>query len=1128
MTGKADAGARRRIHEDHASTLFVEAGAGTGKTSALVQRVVALLVQGKVRNMRSLAAITFTEKAAAELRDRIRHELEVVAGGGTDHSPEAVQRAHVALAQIDEAAIGTLHGFAQRLISEFPLEAGVPAGFEVRDPVSAAIDFGERWGIFVDDLFADANTEELLARGFALGLRLAHLREVAAEFHENWDRLVDVTFDTTASNGIVAERLLDSLRSCVELAAAHPRDRLAQAVVEEFGPFVERLEALIGGTALRPSAAILGPDHELLIELLEETPSFSFGNRGSRTDAAILRLRKLLGEAEDELLRLLASLRRGVLLPLLERVRRFTLEGVTERLAAGQLEFHDLLVLARQLLRDHAEVRKVLSHRFDVILIDEFQDTDPLQLDIAVLLALAEIEYVPDRWHEGTLTEGKLFFVGDPKQSIYRFRRADIALYDRAKAVLGAGSPLELVTNFRTVPGIIDWVNEVFGRLLGAGVAEAQPAYLPLVAGRQSGSGHADLPAPVLTLGGPHGNLRMGEIRELEALDIAAAIRHLHDSGYEIEPRGEDRRALRFDDIAILLPTRTALGDIERALEVAEVPYRVESRSLVFGSDEVRELVNILQAIDNPADEVALVAALRSPGFACSDRDLAEYRAAGGRWAFYAQVPDGLTEHNPVPVALQELRALHELRPWISVSKLIERVISQCQLVELARAQRRTRDSWRRLRLVLDEARAFMAAGGTDLGEFLEWVTQQAELGAARVEAIVPEPDHDAVRILTIHAAKGLEFPVVVLAGLNVAHRPRTDRVIWDVDGRVEVAIGLKAERFTTEGYEALAEQEQVMDALERQRLLYVACTRARDLLVLSLHHKERADCHAATLWAIHQDLPPDLVAPFPLPDELVASDGEDRADQSPVADTFPATAPSQESTTIQVLESEELAEALEAWQRTHASLVDRISQPEVVVPSKLYGSEANTTVVAVRRGRAGTAVGRAVHGTLQVIDLERPDDLEAIASAQAAQEGVPTLAATVVALARAALASDPVREAVSGGRYWREMFVVAPLGKRVIEGYIDLLYERADGTFAVIDYKTDQAANEAELDAALAGYRLQGAAYAVAVEEALGVTVSRCAFVFCKAGGAVVRELFDLADAMAEVRAEVRGTTEQ
>ncbi len=520
--------------------------------------------------------------------------------------------------------------------------------------------------------------------------------------------------------------------------------------------------------------------------------------------------------------------------PILEALRAEVLAYADERRKNGTLEFQDLLILARDVLASQPGVRAQLSERYNRILVDEFQDTDPVQIEIATLLASSGAVCA---WDLADVAPGRLFFVGDPKQSIYRFRGADIDLYRRAAARFGERSP-QLTVNFRSTPSILQWVNDVFGtvfRLDSEQVDYVDLAPSPRPAGREVavrffGHAHKDTDRWKPTA---------RRVRLDEAPDIAAAIHAIKNDRWKVRDTSGRLRPARYNDITILLPARTTLPGIEQALEEADIPFRVESQSLLYATQEVRDLTAVLGAIDDPTDEVAVVAALRSPAFACSDRMLERFANAGGRWDYRRPLPEGIDVHDPVVEALARLRRLHDQRWFLTVSAMVETVARECRLFEVAVAHRRPRETWQRLRFVQERGRAFMEAGGTTLRQFVAWLRRQAETDARVVESVVPEPDDDAVRIMTVHAAKGLEFPIVLLAGLNTEPFKRHPAVIWDESGKPQVRVGNKDAGFESPGYEAARGREQNMDRLEKDRLLYVAATRARDHLVLSLHHKE-------------------------------------------------------------------------------------------------------------------------------------------------------------------------------------------------------------------------------------------------------------------------------------------------
>ena len=1092
-----DQPARDRIHDDLDATIFVEAGAGTGKTAALVDRIVQLVASGRTAANR-LAVITFTDAAAAELRDRVLVALE---GAAADPARSETERARytTALGVLEAAAIETLHSFAARILSTHPLEAGLPPGFEVVDETRAAVAFDHRWAGHLEAMLEDPALREPLRRALMMGLKIGDLRSLAQSLHGNWDRLeaeatelpspailpIDVGPFATALAGICAER-----EHCAE-----PTDKLYLRL-EQLEAFARQLESAIG-------------DDLESLRLLALCPSLRVKNIGRAAnwgDGTLPQVRSALGDLGVQRDAFLKAAKTAVIPSLYTSLRRFVLDYAEERRRSGQLEFHDLLVRARDLLRGDGSVRRALRERFSHLLIDEFQDTDPLQTEIAFLLA-ADHDGDPPPWRTAAVDAGRLFFVGDPKQSIYGFRRADIELYQAVQDRF-AGETEQLTQNFRSVPAITEWVNGMVEPLMGAEPQPGQATYIPLHAHRPAHP--ADV--TVRLLGEPR-DVNVSEVRREEAAEIARVVRETKDGRWQVlEPSGaagrEHFRDARFQDIAILVPTRTSLPGLLVALEEASIPYRLESRSLVYGTQEVQDLLAILRAIDDPTNEVALVAALRSPGFGCGDDDLMSYVAAGGRWDYRRTPPVALAADHPVVVGLAWLRRSYEQRWWQPVSTTIDHVIRDRRLLELGTLDRRPRERWQRLRFILDQARAFMDAGGTTLREFLSWAERQADEGARVIETVVPDPDDDAVRIMTIHAAKGLQFPIVVLTGLNVQPQSRTRPVLWNDAGRPELHL---RKDFETAEYDTLLSHNQDLEQFEDVRLFYVAATRARDHLLVSLFHSTKraaANSRAAKLYALAQQRP-ELWRPVEL-----------------------STAPTAASS-VAPARALDTATERAAWLERREQAVAKHGTLPAVSATALAKASASTADPNLekdpppdedppwRRGRAGTAIGRAVHSVLQTIDLATGAGLQETARAQAAAEGVADRASEIERRARAALGSAAVRTAVASGRFWREVYVGAAVDGVLVEGFIDLLYEEPNG-YVIVDYKTDALPGDGAIDGAMQRYRPQGAAYALALTEALGQPATRCVFVFLTPVDLIEHEIADLDEAIRDVRSRI------
>jgi ATP-dependent exoDNAse (exonuclease V) beta subunit len=1106
-------------------TLFVEAGAGSGKTKALVDRIVALVVDRDVP-MREIAAVTFTEKAAAELRDRIRRALETVARGD---DPTAAARATLALEELDAAAVSTLHAFAQRILAEHPVEAGLPPRVQVLDDIASQLAFEERWTRFVDELLDDPTLERTILLALNAETTLTVLRTLALACNANWDLVAERMHeepDPPALGGALAPVLA---------ALAELPDLAARCLADD-----DKLLAGLERLAAWHAELLAAPDEYEQLRLLNQGPptvGLTLGQKDNwPSDCPVDVVRARVKALRDLVTDTARRLGEGVVRRLAWELAQFTLREAAARRAAGELEFHDLLVLARAMLRDpeHGwEVRQRLRARYTRLLLDEFQDTDPIQCDLAALIASGEPDARAHRWDELPVDPGRLFVVGDPKQSIYRFRRADIAAFLRARSAFGA-SPRHLTRNFRTARPVIDVVNAIFRELIVA-EPESQPEYVALEPVRDA---TPTGPAVVLLGTEPDDEATTADqLRELEAADVAAVVRRALREGWSVVRRDagggteggtvgggaeQDRRErvepCRLGDVCILLPARTSLGHLEDALDAAGIPYRAETSSLVYSTREIRDLLVVLQAVDDPTDELALVSALRSPVFGCGDDDLYTFKVVhGGRWDHQATLPESLPPDHPVGDALRTLAEWHDARYWSSPSELLDRIVRERRVLEVGFAHGRPRDLWRRVRFVIEQARAFADAEGGSVRDFLAWADLQGSEGARVVETVLPETDDDAVRILTIHGAKGLEFPITIVSGMTTkagGRRPGVELVFPHDRDTYAVRV---SRRVTTEEFERYAPIDEQMDFHEKLRLLYVAMTRARDHLVVSVHRPAKEPGDDRTTWT-HAQLVWDAATSAPGWEPFQAASSDRVPVGSAGATTFSAPAPPPweewvaardlalvEAARGRVVSATALARAVQEEEKEKADAGLRKGPRDLELPPW-------------NKGRYGTALGRAVHAVLQTIDLRTWAGIDDAAAAQAAAEGIIGREDDVARRARLALATRVVQEAVEHG-FRREMYVATPVDGTTLEGYVDLVYRRPDG-LVVVDYKTDAWDDDGDLDAKVARYRLQGASYAVALEQATGAAVAECVFVFLGERGAQERLVSDLPAAMRDVRA--------
>ena len=1090
---------RKTITSDLGSTLFVEAGAGSGKTTALVERVLALLDHNVA--MENIAAITFTEKAADELKNRLRQRLSQ-----TGNHPEALD-------QLDGTAITTLHGFALRILSQHAIEAGLPPRVEV----SPFDTFEDRWADSRAQLLHSPEHQHPLVLARILGISITHLHDLAQALDNNWDLVGERMGTLPPPTGPVELPDLSGFADWFQAVAD-----LAESCLNPDDKMLPRLEAI--GQRAEMLRRADGSNEQILALLVQPGLKFTKAGRmanwpdGDDDRPSLSEVANQLRELGDAITQVKQDIADAVLERLALVLGALTLEAADDRRQRGVLEFHDLLVLARNLLRHPrhgAGVRAALAERYQRLLLDEFQDTDPIQIDLAKLIATPPED--AEDWPSLQDQPGRLFYVGDPKQSIYRFRRADIAVFAEA----GSGPTVarkSLTRNFRTVEPIIDWINDLFDGFMAppdTGQQHVQPLYQPLDPVR----GEPPTGAPVVVLNTEHPRgTRTGELREAEAEEVAQAILTTVGQEWSVgdgrDEDGRDRwRAARLEDICILLPTRTSLPQLEPALDRHSIPYRIEAGSLIWASRAIRDVMAVVRSAADPTDEVALLNALRSPAFGCGDDDLFTFRVGhGGRWNFLASPPPSLPADHPVADAMGWLAGLHNEVRWLSPSVLIERIVADRRLMESGCfGSQRPRDVWRSLQVVADQARQFEEAAGGGLREFIDWVDRKVSERTRESDVILSETDDNAVRITTVHAAKGREFPIVILSGTYARPPTMTANLLWPASGGFGV-------RFTnsllTKTFAEHRAQEEQMEEAERVRLLYVALTRARDHLVVSAHRVVRPENSTAKLTMA------DLVV--------------QHAAELPDIEWQPGTLHAGEAASALLMSyadwQAERESALASAQRPLAISGSAVGQVTAVAPLDAASRDpkdipddhdGDGRQAPRRKGRGGTQVGRAVHGVLQSVDLSSDmAGLGGVVDTQAKSEGVPQAKSTIRALAKSALASTTVREAATH-QHWKELFVAAPVEGTVVEGYIDLLYRGPEG-LVVVDYKTDDIHDSDVFQDKIDRYKLQVAAYALAVEQAVGERVARCVLVFARAGQTAREETIpgdDLASAQQEVR---------
>ncbi|MDA0999219.1 MAG: UvrD-helicase domain-containing protein [bacterium] len=1065
--------------------VLVEAGAGTGKTRLLVDRVVHLIREEKAR-IEEIAAITFTVKAAAELRERIRAALlrEQAAGGPALRD---------ALRDIERAPISTIHGFALSLLRERPLDAGLPPEIAEVDPVASDSLRDQAWEAWLQEKFAtdDPALADFFSLGFTIRGHLTTVRDVLLNAPE-------LRSDFPEPRGLTPEAAIEEVRNlyreCADFAHAHCLDRTDKAFAQ-LDAFERWAEGLSGLTL--PG----------LMRALWDMPPFR-RNVGSakKWDAGKLQ------EIREKFTQLRAAATSGVSHEILARViaslREFAEVYEARMREAGLMDYQDILFQAVKMIRERPAARSHFRSRFRHFLVDEFQDTDPLQVDLIFRL----VGDIPEggEWPAARLDRAPLFLVADPKQSIYRFRRADIAIYHRVKVCVEKAEGRQVISidqNFRSTPGVIDWVNGVFSKMIRE-VEGVQPEYVPLQAFRSEKGPRVRLIPDPLSGGGEENGANAEARRRQEAAAVAGALRALVEKkGEEIALPDGTSRPVTFGDVTVLFRYRTGYDIFEEVFREAGIPVAVDGGTGFYEQMEVAAAGAVLRAVNHPGDRLAVAAALRSPLYGFSDPELAGYLLER----------DGITRPAPeVAAAVSRMREWHARRGEMSARAMLEEIFRETHAFELflgaSNGERRVANMLK----LLDMAFVYGQGSARGVAEFGAHLDENLALGrdAREPEAALEDAGRSEVRFLTMHAAKGLEFPVVVLADLSAP--PPKHSINWIADRigrRVDVAVGPKSPKdrrvMTTEFLESESREKDIQRE-ELKRLLYVAATRARDFLFVPLFNSDGR----GELWSLFEEagLDPEGLkrgeggAAEIFHEPLLMAKAEESFFRIPDA-VFSEASP---SATAALRLRDSFSGRLDEMKR---GFRDGGAMPPLAA-SGLSDSDAGDdpgerhalSSFEREKGAGGVEFGRLVHDLLAGLEpfsLGKLNALSADAEAWALSHGLGAREAeAAVAMIRPAFERPLFRRAEAAPRRWHEFPFFLSVAGRLLRGFADLVFEE-EGGLVVADFKTD-AIGESDIPARTEHYSLQGGAYALGLEEATAMKVREVVFSYLRPGAEI------------------------
>ena len=1069
---------------DARGEVFVSAGAGTGKTTVLVERFIEAVCERGL-DLESLLVITYTDRAAAELGGRIRSRLDELGR-------------HDLARGLDGAWISTIHGFCLRLLKAHPFAAGLDPRFRVLDDSQGRVIRGEAFELALTEFCATEQPErlQLLATYGAAGLR----------------RMLTSVYETLRSAGRELQLEL-GVRRGIESRLAELVEA-AQALVADAGTTEAARAAATQALALADEAQL--PERLLDLRGLRA--------RGERA-AAYEEARKAVEQAAlDEL-----ALRDRTLLQ--ELLHRFGDAYAAAKNRESALDFEDLQLRARDLLRDDRALREREQLRFRATMVDEFQDTNRLQCELVDLLSAPDTER---------------FFVGDEFQSIYGFRHADVEVFRERRGA--AETLLPLTRNYRSRPEVLRVVNHLFATAFG-------DDFQPLAASGEFPDPVFGIPVELLVTDKSAFAGSGLHWRRAEARHVARRVRELVDTG-----------AATAGEIVLLFAAGTDAEWYEEELRALGLPtYRATGRGY-FGQQQVVDLLSYLRLLHNRYDDEALVSVLASPFVGVSNDALLLLRRAAGRRPIFTglerSVPTDLTNEDErlLRAFRQRYDRLVEASARLSLERLCERVVADhdYDLAVLAHPDGRRR--YANLRKLARLARSYEELRGPDVEGFVRFVAEQDAVGAVERDAVAEEEGADAVRLLTIHGAKGLEFKVVVVADAGRDRAvPSADEILCLADGRFgfRVADPITGKRHAAFEYADVTEARKREEEAERLRLYYVAMTRAIDRLIVSgsidlAPAGPSIDEKTPIGWVLARlDCAAELAASDGVPVELERDGARvlvrlDRGEPEPAGVEIAAVP--QEEGQLALFDSDQLpllpapAPALvPIAPLPEAPLHDvrRLSYSALALFERcsyryyaervagMQPADAGGMVLGAA-GMAATEIGDAVHRLLELVDFAAavPPDVEQVRAWYPAvtDEELARIAGFVETYCGSDLAR---RVGELAGVQPERPFAFEHDGV-LLHGRLDVLHRAGDRAL-VLDYKTNSLAEGSAGEIVEADYRLQRLVYALALFRA-GAEEVEVVYQFLERDDAVSSRTFlrtelpaleaELSEAIARIRA--------
>lgn len=1082
--------------------LSVTANAGSGKTTVLVNRYLNILFNTDIQ-IDNLVAITFTEKAASELKKKIADTLDDQINTETDttrlHKIESL-RDHFSWANIS-----TIHSFCAKILRLFPIESDVDVGFSILDGVDKVIfeneAIDESLHLFLTDINS-SRTEDIKFVLRSLGKnRTKGILRFLLEKREQVDRLIQNVFsksDEEILNGWKSEiesayggqilpivesdvwreisaRILQnaSTNSANDLKTQLSKWKSNLSKEKKYRLYFDTISTLLT-TKGTFNKTLLGKKYDF--ESVAEDESALANQWFEIKDILTSITDENLDNNQNTLLRITKTL-----LSLYNEIVQLYDHKKSEK---SYLDYEDLQIKTRNLL-NNPEVKTKLSQKFKYIMIDEYQDTNLLQYEIFLPLL-------------SDLKSGNLFIVGDPKQSIYRFRDADVEIFEQTKSDISNSlspttndnsSNIILAESFRLLTDITCFTNLVFSKLMSDKRHKFETSYEELVKGRNSPShGRIELFLPKVD-SDINEKVRKTDLIAIECEMIARRIVNLKETNYIIYDKNENPHSFEFRDAAILLRSRTHLKEVEKALNKYSISYFIHGGIGFFQTQEIYDFYNYFRFLLNNNDDVALAGLLRSPFFSVSDSELYEIALTSRDEYFWTKTNKFIKSEEPSPQLKRAVDILYDNIKFtnrIPIPLLVQQILKKTGWLGTIAGLHYGRQSQSNIEKLLSIAREFEGRGFTNLYDFVERLKTLIE-GEEREGQANIEIEGNAVQVMTIHSSKGLEFPVVFLPFCDKKFKYDSEPYLENTIGLGFTFLDQASDKIEPLNYIRLKNISRLKTEAEEKRIFYVACTRAKDMLVISGSTQNESSSYLNWLLDCLDIKPEEIksgeisvssrqvktleladgkyksktlnhdlkIHTYSSPDEITLAGSQIQPDQA----IEPVNAVLIEPLNASIRNDFFSATQIQTYLNCPVKyfLRYKIGLPEKTT-KQVYFHEEEDANDLIR----GETLGMIVHGILEKFQIysetEIRENLEStlISERLSNPDKLNKYTSDILSKIKIIYNSNAVKDIFSQSEYKTEFTINSAFGEDFLTGTIDRLYKDSEGNWCIVDYKTD------------------------------------------------------------------------